>query len=441
MNPTHSRTTLPLTLLGAAWFCAASWLPAAESAEKNDRPKRIPAPAMSFQGAGWLERHDREEGEKPDDVIAVMKLKDGDRVVDLGCGTGYFARRMARLVAPTGKIYGVDIQQEMLDFMKKFAERDGVTGIVPVLGDVDDPKLPKGEIDWILLVDVYHEFESPEKMLAKMRESLSPRGRVALVEYRVEDGTGDHIKPNHRMSVRQVLAEWKPAGFELLDLLEFLPTQHIFILRAAETSEKPGAPNVMPDIDLVAGLKDGSIEAEAAGSGEAEVSVRIRSKRPGGFVVTAPAGTYFKANGETRDMIARRDAAVVLPDAEWRTWKVRSVGVHQSRPAPAPQSAFTIESASDHPGLSHLMFSLQSGGVPFGAEVAAARIAIDDATFDDLNDLDDLGQINREGAITLALVYCDQSGIAIHDRRIWKDRARIVEGLKDKNLRDWIANQ
>jgi predicted methyltransferase len=193
--------------------------------------KREPAPVMSYHGAEWLERPSRVEEERPDEVIAAMGLKDGDVAVDMGCGTGFFARRMAKAVAPTGKVYGVEIQPEFLEMLKDFCEEEGISNVVPVLGDEDDPKLPKGGIDWILLVDVYHEFQEPEPMLAKMLESLKPDGKIALVEYRLLGDTAEHIKVEHRMSVQQVLSEWNPAGFELIDLQEFLPSQHLFIFQ------------------------------------------------------------------------------------------------------------------------------------------------------------------------------------------------------------------
>jgi predicted methyltransferase len=192
---------------------------------------RTPAPVMSYHGAEWLERPEREQEEKPDEVIKAMGLKPGDVVADIGCGTGYFSRRMARAVAPQGKVYAVDIQPEFLDMVKEYCEKENVTNVIPILGDEDDPKLPKGGLDWILLVDVYHEFQQPKPMLEKMLESLKPDGQVALIEYRLLGDTAQHIKVEHRMSVRQVLDEWQPAGFELVDLLEFLPSQHFFVFR------------------------------------------------------------------------------------------------------------------------------------------------------------------------------------------------------------------
>jgi len=121
-------------------------------------------------------------------------------------------RRMARRVLPGGTVYCQDIQSEMLEIMKQIADAERVTGITPLLGTPADPKLPAGEIDWILLADVYHEMSAPGPMLARMREALAPGGKVALLEYRAEDGTGDHIRADHTMSVRQVLAEWKEGG-------------------------------------------------------------------------------------------------------------------------------------------------------------------------------------------------------------------------------------
>jgi predicted methyltransferase len=197
--------------------------------EEEAPPERVPAAVMSYHGAEWLERPSREKEERPYDVLKAMELKNGDVVADIGCGTGYFGRKIAKQVAPDGKVYGVDIQPEFIEMLKEFCEKEGITNVVPVLGEVDDPKLPEGELDWIILVDVYHEFQEPEPMLAKMREALKPDGKVALLEYRLFGDSAAHIKIDHRMSVKQVLAEWNPAGFELIDLQEHLPSQHFFI--------------------------------------------------------------------------------------------------------------------------------------------------------------------------------------------------------------------
>jgi ubiquinone/menaquinone biosynthesis C-methylase UbiE len=215
-------------LFGAAFLALV--LPAAAG---QTRPERRPAPVMGFAGAEWLEREGREAEQRPEDVIRTMGLVDGSVVADLGCGTGFFARRIARAIAPRGRVYGVDIQPEMLERMKVLLARESITNVVPVLGKADDPGLPAASLDWILLVDVYHELQQPKPMLARMREALKPEGRIALVEYRLEGDSAAHIRSEHRMSVEQVLGEWLPAGFRLVETHEFLPTQHFFVFAKA----------------------------------------------------------------------------------------------------------------------------------------------------------------------------------------------------------------
>ena len=129
------------------------------------------------------------------------------------------------------------VTQRLLNAAFDLGERledEGLTNVEPVLGTNDDPNLPADSVDWILLVDVYHEFQQPKAMLAKMREALKPDGRVALLEYRLEGLSAVHIKTDHRMSPKQVLREWEPAGFRLVDRHEFLPTQHFFVFEKAD---------------------------------------------------------------------------------------------------------------------------------------------------------------------------------------------------------------
>jgi ubiquinone/menaquinone biosynthesis C-methylase UbiE len=226
---------LALLLLGIS--CAPS--PAAGPAPQEPAAERPPAsrPVPERQPAGvfghenwqWLEREGREEAERPDVVIQAMGLKDGDVVGEIGAGTGFYSRRLARAVGPSGKVYANDIQTGMLDKLKEFAAAEKISNIVPVLGTETDSNLPQGEMDWILLVDVYHEFQKPEEMLARLRQALKPNGRVAVVEYRLEGDTASHISTPHRMSVEQVLAEWEPAGFTLIETVETLPSQHLFL--------------------------------------------------------------------------------------------------------------------------------------------------------------------------------------------------------------------
>ena len=206
--------------------------PAATSEAPAPVAKREPANVMSFESAAWLEREGRVETEKPEVVLEAMELREGMTVAEIGAGTGFFSRRLAKAVGPTGKVYAVDIQPEMLELLKKYAAQEGITNIVPVLGTDTDVNLPAGSIDRLLLVDVYHEFQKPEPMLASLRRTLAPGGTVTLVEYRAEGDSASHINAKHRMTAEQVLSEWNAAGFELLNQIETLPAQHVFLFTA-----------------------------------------------------------------------------------------------------------------------------------------------------------------------------------------------------------------
>jgi len=188
------------------------------------------AQVMGMAGADWLVRPEREAEEAPDAALDAIAIERGATVADIGAGAGYFTWRLAERVGPAGKVYANDIQPEMLVLLRKNIEARHLTNVETVLGAVDDPKLPAGRMDLVLLVDVYHEFTEPEKMLRKIRESLKPDGRLVLLEYRKEDPNVP-IRPEHKMSVAEVRAEVEPEGYRFEKTLETLPRQHILIFR------------------------------------------------------------------------------------------------------------------------------------------------------------------------------------------------------------------
>ncbi len=443
----RSRQYLAWVLAVLVWTTGGG--PSTAQAQTADRTERhrVPADFMSYQGAPWLERDERVQEEQPEAVLDTMGLEPGDVVADMGCGSGYYARRMARRVAPGGRVYCVDIQQEMLDIMQRFADRDGVTGIIPVLGDVDDPKLPDGEVDWIILADVYHEMSEYEAMLAGMRTSLAPGGRVALLEYRIEDGTGDNLKSDHAMSVRQVLAEWLPAGFALAELHEFLPGQHLFIMKVAGDAQVPGDPII--NLDLFEAVDQGLIEAEAVGAGDTSVTVRIRNTSDDRLLVTMPVGVSFQSADDARDMVSRRDAAIRLFDDEWHDWAVRSVGRQRGRPEAGPGDRFTIERPASLPALNDLMYVMQVGTYrvadsplqyfprTHGVEQAAVWIAEADPSYDGIASAVADPRMPAPYAVAFALIYCDLAGIDVTRTRIWEDREQIFGVLRDPGLNAW----
>jgi ubiquinone/menaquinone biosynthesis C-methylase UbiE len=189
------------------------------------------AQVMGHQGASWQERPEREEEERTDVLVDVLDLKPGDHVADVGAGSGYFSWRMAKVVGERGKVYAVEIQQEFLDMLMTNMRKRRVGDIVqPVLGTVQDPKLPADALDLILLVDVYHEFDFPHEMSAAMIRALKPGGRLVLVEYRGEDPEVP-IKPLHKMTVEQVRKEMSVQPVKFDQVITKLPRQHVIVFR------------------------------------------------------------------------------------------------------------------------------------------------------------------------------------------------------------------
>ncbi|MFM8469255.1 MAG: class I SAM-dependent methyltransferase [Limisphaerales bacterium] len=184
---------------------------------------------MSHVAAPWLDRPERDQEERPDLVMSALGLKGGETVVDLGCGTGYFSWRLAKMVGRQGLVYGVEIQPEMLDLLAVKMKERGITNVVGVLGTTTDPKLPK-PVDLVLMVDVYHEFDQPWEMMDAICRQLKPGGRVAFVEYRGEDPEVP-IKPLHKMTEAQVKKEMTAQPLEYVETIRTLPRQHLIIFR------------------------------------------------------------------------------------------------------------------------------------------------------------------------------------------------------------------
>lgn len=189
------------------------------------------AQVMGHQGAAWLERPEREEEERTDLAVKALGLKEGDVVADIGCGTGYYASRMARIVGSTGVIYGVDIQQEMLDLLTRKMGMMRITNVKPVLGTEKDPKLPPASCDAMLMVDVYHEIEFPYEMMRTTIPGLKPGGRMIFIEFRGEDPNVP-IKEVHKMTEAQMKKEMAlHPELEWVETKRDLPQQHILVFR------------------------------------------------------------------------------------------------------------------------------------------------------------------------------------------------------------------
>jgi ubiquinone/menaquinone biosynthesis C-methylase UbiE len=163
--------------------------------------------------------HDREDTQKPHDLVAQMKLTPGMTVADIGTGVGFMLPYLHAAVGPSGRILAEDIFPDFLDKARARAAEKKLDNVEFILGTERDPKLPPESIDVILVLDVYHHFDYPEQMLAGMRAALKPGGRLVLVDF-YKEGFRDpmHIRLDEHDVAREVTAN----GFELLSSRPFI---------------------------------------------------------------------------------------------------------------------------------------------------------------------------------------------------------------------------
>lgn len=183
------------------------------------------ADTCSYRGAGWLDRPDRDQLQQPERVLDALHLDPHSTVADVGAGTGYFTVRLARRVA---RVHATDIQPEMLKLLADRLAREHLSNVELHRATGHDAALPARCCDLILLVDVYHELSDPPAIMADIRRALTDRGRLVLVEYRGEDPAVP-IRPEHKMTLRQIQQELAQLGFHFIESLEFLPEQRIVI--------------------------------------------------------------------------------------------------------------------------------------------------------------------------------------------------------------------
>jgi ubiquinone/menaquinone biosynthesis C-methylase UbiE len=268
------RLTAPASAQAQGTGRAASPAPKAAPGPDQDKPKTGQEPArpkarrarsgfymgrriadvMSWQGAEWLFRETRVDEEQPAAMLDALKIPPGSTVADVGAGAGYHTIPLARRVGPDGIVLATDVQPEMLQMLKQRAQAEGISNIKPLLCSQRDTKLPDGRVDLVLMVDVYHECSDPEATLLGLHKALRPGGRLVLVEFRGEDPEVP-IKPEHKMTVKQVRREVEPQGFTFKTSLEFLPWQHVVIFekpaaqvegKKDKTETKPGSAPPIP---------------------------------------------------------------------------------------------------------------------------------------------------------------------------------------------------
>jgi predicted methyltransferase len=211
-------------LRGGAALLAVAGVVGTLSAQERPRHGRLFPP----QDLGVLEGPDRDAWQMPGEIMDALGIGDGSVVADLGAGGGWFTVRLARRVGPNGLVYAEDVQRQMVDAIARRVAREGFRNVVTVLGEDDDPRLPPEALDAVLMVDAYHEVQNRVQLLANVRASLKPNGRLGIVDFKRE-GSGPGPPMEERVDPATVVADAEAAGLRLLAHERFLPYQYLLV--------------------------------------------------------------------------------------------------------------------------------------------------------------------------------------------------------------------
>ena len=191
----------------------------------SQQPARRPGRIFSPTDIGLLEAPDREAWQKPDQVMDSLQVAEGSVVADLGAGGGWFTIRLARRVGPNGLVYAEDIQRLMIEAIQRRVQREGLSNVHPMLGTKDDPGLPAGAVDAVLIVDAFHEMEEPSVLLRNVGKALKPNGLVGIIGYRQGQG-GPGPGPEERIAPNVIIDAAKAAGLKFIGQENFLRYQY-----------------------------------------------------------------------------------------------------------------------------------------------------------------------------------------------------------------------
>ena len=176
----------------------------------------------------WAREFDdpaRDAWQKPDAVVEALGLTPQSSVADIGSATGYFSVRLARAV-PKGKVFGVDVESTMVEYLNQRAERDGLSNLSSVLGTFEDPKIPE-PVDVVLVVDTYHHIDARPAYFTRLADSVKPGGRLAIIDFTPDSKRGP--PPQMKLTQAQVQQELEQAGWTLEKTHAFLPEQYFLV--------------------------------------------------------------------------------------------------------------------------------------------------------------------------------------------------------------------
>ncbi|MDH3291930.1 MAG: methyltransferase domain-containing protein [Gemmatimonadota bacterium] len=174
---------------------------------------------VPINAAAQVERTSRDGWQRVEDVFAALEVDEGDWIADVGAGSGFFSLRLSPRVGPEGRVIAQDIDARVLRDLREAAGHAGLDNIETVVGKKDDPKLPEGRLDGVLIVNAYHEMDEYEAMLGGIRRALRPDGRLVIIDTPPRDSTVSRRRQTsrHDITIAIVVRELEAAGFRVID--------------------------------------------------------------------------------------------------------------------------------------------------------------------------------------------------------------------------------
>jgi SAM-dependent methyltransferase len=184
---------------------------------------------MDFSEVERFARHfdspDRDAWQKPNDVVKWIDLRPGHVVADIGAGTGYFLSYWSKAVGPKGRVLALDVEPNMVEYMNRRIRRSGLTNVEARIVAPDDPNLPDGGVDRIVIVDTWHHIDDRPLYTAKLARALSAGGSVAVVDFTLDSDMGP--PKEHRLPPEDVVKELEAGGLRGEIVNETLPKQYV----------------------------------------------------------------------------------------------------------------------------------------------------------------------------------------------------------------------
>lgn len=223
-------------LFTAIAVCAVTLLPAQQNSRLSpEEMHRLHQNSKAY--IAFLEDPQRDEYQKPHEVIMALDLKEGERIADIGAGSGYFAFRIAQHLGPSGRVYAVDINPDMIIHMNRVIRDRGITNVTTILAPPDDPLLPDHSVDRFFICDTWHHIQDRTGYLARMKRMLEPKGQIVMIDFQKRELP---VGPPAGMKIakQDFIAQMRANGFELAKEHDFLPYQYFLVFEPIADGSK-----------------------------------------------------------------------------------------------------------------------------------------------------------------------------------------------------------